>query len=299
MTWLGKILTVVVFVGVLVWAYFTIQTYVLRTNWKTELEKYKAEHQKLVAAVEAERNRNRANEDNYRRDLAYERVRNATLTKQVSDLRGSADTAVTAHKTLQDAFDKEDVKATKLLANNTALTSELAQVRVRNYYLEDDRVRLVIDKEDALREMIKARNAEKLARAIAEDNAKKIEDLIVKVSELKASGGTGVAAVARAIEKPPPAILPNLRGQVDDVAGDLIVISIGIDSGVAVGTVLEVYRTENGARFLGTAKVTSAYDLYPKQAVLTFTPARNVPLARLSADELPKKGDLVRPPENR
>ena len=69
-------------------------------------------------------------------------------------------------------------------------------------------------------------------------------------------------------------VLPNLRGEVVDVSGDLLTISIGIDAGLAVGTVLDIYRVEGGARYLGTVRVTDAFNLYPKQAVVKFTPAK-------------------------
>src|SRR5882757_5613253 len=42
MSWLGKILTFLVLIGACVWAFFTIQAFVTRTNWQAraaELEK--------------------------------------------------------------------------------------------------------------------------------------------------------------------------------------------------------------------------------------------------------------------
>src|SRR5262245_64256482 len=57
-------------------------------------------------------------------------------------------------------------------------TEELESLRKRISDLEDDRVKLVIALEQARRELIKAQNTEKLARAIAEDNAKKVEELL-------------------------------------------------------------------------------------------------------------------------
>jgi hypothetical protein len=101
--------------------------------------------------------------------------------------------------------------------------------------------------------------------------------------------------VLNTINKPPPPILANLRGEVLDVADDLVTISVGIDSGLAVGTVLEIYRLNGGGRYLGTVRVTDAFNLYPKQAVVKFTPASGQPLARLRPEDLPKKGDLVKP----
>ena len=82
---------------------------------------------------------------------------------------------------------------------------------------------------------------------------------------------------------------------VTDVAGDLVSLSIGIDAGLSVGTTLDIYRHEGGGRYLGTVKVTSALNLFPKNAIVTFIPARNVPFDRLRPEELPKKGDEVRP----
>ncbi len=189
------------------------------------------------------------------------------------------------------------MKAIKLEAMVAAMTAEVAGVRKRNYFLEDDRNNLVIAAETARREAVTARNSERLAQSIASDNAKKVEDLIVRVSELKTGGGASGSGVLRAIDKPPPAILPNLRGQVNDVLGDLVTVSVGIDAGLGVGTTFDVYRTEGegGARYLGKVKVTSAFNLYPKQAVMTFLPARNVPFSQLTPAELPRKGDLVKP----
>jgi hypothetical protein len=91
-------------------------------------------------------------------------------------------------------------------------------------------------------------------------------------------------------------VLSNLRGEVTHVSGDFVTLSIGIDAGLGVGSVLDIYRLDGGGRYLGTVKITSALNLFPKQAIATFTPARNVPLDRLRAEDMPRRGDEVRPP---
>ena len=53
-----------------------------------------------------------------------------------------------------------------------------------------------------------------------------------------------------------------------------------------------------GRRYLGTVKVTDAFNLYPKQAVVKFTPASGKPLSRLRPEELPHKGDRVHVPSD-
>src|SRR5262249_7869049 len=160
-----------------------------------------------------------------------------------------------------------------LLATNVDNTlKELDTVRNRNAVLEDERVKLVIAREEALKEKVRAENAAKLSQQIADDNAKKVEELIAKVSELRASGGQDLRAERDKAPAPPPA---NLRGEVTRVAGDLVQVTVGIDAGVSKGTILDVVRLDNGGKFVGTIKIT---DVYPKEAVGVFTPARaNVP----------------------
>lgn len=293
MTWLGKILTVLVFLGALVWAYFTVNTYVLRTNWKVERDRYKAAYDEARARREDDYKRYLASEDLLRREVAAARTRYEGLSKSVETLSASAKKAGNEMAALQDVIDKGDVAGLKLQANLNQIVAELKNVRERNYKLEDDAVKLVVAAEEARGEMVKARNSEKLAQSIAAENAKRVEELQARVTDLRASEGRG--AVPRAFDKPPPPVLANLRGEVTDVSGDLVTISIGIDSGLAVGTTLEIYRTAPEARYLGTVKVTDAFNLYPKQAVVKFTPASGLPLARLRPEELPKKGDLIRP----
>jgi hypothetical protein len=295
MTWLGKILTVLVFLGALVWAYFTVNTYVLRTNWKVERDRYKVAYDEARARREDDHRRYLAGEDLLRREVAAARTRYEGLSKSVENLSASARKAGNEMAALQDVIDKGDVAGLKLQANLNQLVAELKNVRERNYLLEDNAVKLVVAAEEARGEMVKARNSEKLAQSIAAENAKRVDELQARITQLRESGVTGADAVTRAFEKRPPPVLANLRGEVTDVSGDLVTISIGIDSGLAVGTTLEIYRTAPEARFLGTVKVTDAFNLYPKQAVVKFTPASGLPLARLRPEELPKKGDLIRP----
>jgi hypothetical protein len=291
MTWLGKILTFLVLIGVAVWAYLTVQAYVTRTNWKAELERYKAEVTKMRAAHEQALNAHASSEDALKRQIANEQKRSEGLSRQVAMLTTEGKTATAKFMDLQTAFDENDVQAKLLATNLDNAIKELTTVRFRNNFLEDDRVRLVIAAEEARREMVRARNAERLAQAIADDNAKRVEELLVRVADLRASGGRDLRSM---LDKPPPPVLPNLHGEVERVVGDLVEIGIGIDAGVSKGTILEVSRTAGGGQYLGTIKI---IDVYPKQAVGNFRPARPVPFDRLRPEELPKKGDEVRPPE--
>jgi hypothetical protein len=299
MTWLGKILTIVVMLGALVWAYLTIQAFVLRTNWKVERDKYKAAYEEAKAKRQDDYNRYLAGEEALRRQLAYAEARGEGLNAQVKNLSKTAGESAVATAKLQTIFDTSDVAAKQAQANAQGAISEAKAVRTRNIEIEDKAQALILAAENAKGEATLARNAQKLAEAIAGDSAKRIEELTNRVGELRAGGASGGVSpgVLGQLNKPPPPVLPNLRGEVTDVSGDLLTISIGIDAGLAVGTVLDIYRVEGGGRYLGTVRVTDAFNLYAKQAVVKFTPASRLPLERLSATDLPKKGDLVRPPE--
>ncbi|MBA4191596.1 MAG: hypothetical protein C0467_26760 [Planctomycetaceae bacterium] len=299
MSWFGKILTFVVLIGSVVWMYFTVQAFVARTNWKKRADDYEVAYKAIVAARDSEYRRNQASEDALKRLLLTEQTKSADALKEVESLKTATAKVTADFMKLQEDYNKADVTATKLQANVDSSLKELDTVRKRTNELENEAVALVLATEAARKEEVKAKNQARLAQAIAEDNAKKVEELALKVNELRATGGGGAqATVLRAIEKPAPPVLSNLRGRVENVAGELLTISVGIDSGMAVGTVLDVIRLEGGGKYIGTVKVTSALNLFPKQAIVSFTPARrDIPLDRLPIGDLPKPGDQVRPPE--
>jgi hypothetical protein len=297
MTWLGKIFTMLVFLGTLVWAYFTVQAYVTRTNWKADRDRYKLAYENIRDARESEYRRNQAEADSLRRLLAAEQNKVAESQKRVAELSGESKKQKESYDSLQAMLTKVNDDAVKRDAIVNRTLKELETVRGRNTTLEDLLVRLTIDVENAKRDKVRAENEARLARAIAEDNAKKVEEQAGLIAQLRQLGG-GTGNLLRALDKPPPPVLANLRGEVERVLGDQVQLSIGIDAGLSTGTVLDIYRNTGGdVRYLGTVKVTSAANLYPKQAIVTFTPARGVPLERLRPEELPKKGDIVSAPE--
>ena len=295
MTWLGKILTFVVMIGAVVWAYFTAQAYVTRVNWKTELDRERVARKAADAALLAEQRRHLAKEDLLARQLADTKSRVTGYEEQIAKFdKDAADLAAIrlADQKRQVEFDAKQMERGAAVERTL---KELATVRARSEFLENRLVALTLETENAKRDATRANNEAKLALTIADENAKKVEDLQARLATARAGGGGAGGTALRNFDKPPPPVLANLRGEVTDVAGDLVTLSIGIDSGLAVGTTLDIYRTEGGARYLGTVKVTSALNLFPKSAIVSFTPARNVPIDRLRPEELPKKGDEVRP----
>ncbi len=297
MTWLGKILTFLVMITAVAGAYFTAQAYVTRTNWKFEADKYKTAYRDAVTKRDEEYRRNQSSEDALKRLLAIERNKSESLGKEVVSLSEAAKKSTNDLKLMQDEYDKGDVKATLQAANIQTTLNELDSTRGRTNVLEDRQLRLVIEREEALREKVRAENAQRLAQSIADDNIRKAEELGDKLRELRATGGNPSAGVIRALDRPPPPVLANLRGQVNRILGDQVELTIGIDAGLSKGSVLDVMRLDGGGRYLGTIRIDQ---LWPKQAVGTFIPARpGVQFERLRPEELPRKGDEVRPPDGR
>jgi hypothetical protein len=295
MTWLGKILCILVFIGAVVWVGFTVNAYVARTNWKA----YAAEAKKGFQDAEAARLKDRrdleAQRDAYARLYAAEKSRGDDLAKSVEEIKTSGRKDDATYKKLIEDYTKADVQSLILQANVGATLNELDNTRKRNAFLEDERVKLVLAKEAADRERLRAENEKKLAQSIADENIRKVETLTAQVNEMRATGGGGgAAAVLRSIDKPPAPLPENIRGTVLRNMGagdDLVQISIGIDAGLEPGSRLDVYREAGGGQYLGTLVVTST--IQPKEAVARFVPARPVPVARLRPDELPRKGDIV------
>ena len=131
MTWLGKILTIVIFLGALVWAFLTVQTYVLRTNWKVERDKYKTAYDELQPPRRWSNKRHLETEEQLRRLTAYERTRTASLSKTVETLSANAKKANDDFAKLQAEFAAGDINAVKAQANITALNAELDGLRMQ------------------------------------------------------------------------------------------------------------------------------------------------------------------------
>jgi hypothetical protein len=184
---------------------------------------------------------------------------------------------------------KEDPAVAALKAALERQTKELEALRKRVEELENERTKLVVEKETALRNLLRAENAAKLAIASADEQKKKLEALAAQIRELKGPN----APAPRPREK---SDLPlDLRGVVTQVEDVFVKLNIGRDAGLEHGTVLELIRTNGKNETISLGRVVITRSLYPKEAIGEFLPARKVPIAKLRPDELPRKGDTVRP----
>jgi hypothetical protein len=299
MTWLGKILTILVLVVSLVWVYMTALAWSTRTNWKTSADKYRA------ALDESEKLRKQENED------AQKQI--AALNAQLAETRKGADTsagrtellAQTNEQTLKDysaifgTLEMHGTSATAIAANQKAAQEELTAVRARNKELEDETAKRAIELQKALNDKSSAEADARTVRLRLDEAQGKIDNLTAQMNELRRQGpGFGGSAEPQFGSPPVAPLLAGTRGTVTafDRESGLVQISIGLDAGVSPGAVLDVSRLEGGGKYLGTVYVT---DARPKAAVATFRPLSGKRINLLKPDELPKAGDMVEKPAMR
>lgn len=291
MTLIGKILAVLVLLLALVWMWFTVSVFVARTNWKNQAETYKAAYAEARTARETEHRAYQAEKDALERQVLSYDTRVKGLTEQIAKLQADAKVSETALANANMAAKNAEANAAELTARVQGMTDEVKKTRDRNNNLEDERVVLVIKREQAEKDR---QAAENLARQASGDKLlaeQRLETAQAQVAELRSGGTTAAEAVRRSFEKPVAPLPEGVRGTVTAYSSGYVALSIGIDAGLTNGAVLDVYRSEGGGQYLGTVTVER---VYPKEAVGKFRPADPTrTVGRLRPDELPKVGDTV------
>ena len=175
MSWIGKIMAFLVLIGACVWAYFTVAVYVTRTNWKVRADNYEKAFKESEDARQKEYRDNQASREALVRMAAAEKTRADDLATGYDKIRAASTKTDEDYKTLLAGFTDADVKMNIDEAKVKAAQEETAEVRKRNNLLEDSQVKLVLAKEAADRARLTAENDAKLSRAIADENAKRVE----------------------------------------------------------------------------------------------------------------------------
>jgi len=297
MTWLGKILAVMVLLLSLVWVWLTAVTFATRTNWKAQYDEAKRSLEKSESyrAEETARANNRIAD--LEKKLADERSRNDTHSAQNVSLNKALVLNSADYASLDIRFNESDPKAVVQASNLQAALNEQDSLRKRNAALEDEGKDLRITRERALNEKAAAEADARQARAISEEFQKRNDFLAAELQDLRARGASGGGIAGLQLDRRPAAPLyEGTRGEVTGYQDGLVVLSIGLDAGVNPRSVLEISRLGGGGKYLGTVVVT---DAYPKYSVASFRPVSGKPLNRLAADELPRIGDRVDAPKGR
>ena len=219
--------------------------------------------------------------------------------KSVDDLAAQNARKDEEHRSQEERYAKLDEANKKLqqnydtqAANLEGSLEQVKQLRESNNDLQDLRIRLAREKEQALIDRQQALNERNSVQTRVNQLSQEREELIGQVNVLKLSGGRSPGAVAEAVGAKTAPLAENVRATVTAVDGDLVVLSIGLDAGLTPGATLDLSRLTPSPKYLGTVTV-SAWRLEPKQSVANFRSASLRPVAQLRPEERPQVGDVV------
>ncbi len=284
MTALGKILVFFVLILSVVWNALVVNSYVTRTNYKTELEK----EQKLrgEAANSANYERKRADESKAASDAVIAQSESAIklLRGEIATLSANADQANAA--VAAGKLNVQNQNADNLATLNNNVKTQLNQIELLREGINRLDKQLndsVIAEQKAKNDSLQAKINETAALNRADDLEKKLLSATDSLNNSKNGqlGGLGTARI--------PTTEPGFQAHVVSVSGDLVEISLGTNAKLQKGAVLQVWRYTPKAKFVGTLTISS---LDPHKATGKFTPLASA-ASKPSADDLPMKDDIV------
>lgn len=259
MTFVGKILVILIMAFSLVFLGVSTVVFTTATNWKDKSAKQDADLKKLQgqvndykAKVAAADGQLTAAKEEQKKQLAERDVRIADLKKQADD---ASDEMTKARSQLEAANQRAGVALAEATARKGEIdvlidTQSKAQAQANQFSAQN------IELTDQIRVLQRE-------KATAEQNAKDLRQVNAKVLSYMQAKGISIEAVNRqdTTRTPPP-----VEGKVVELnpTGRSMEISIGSDDGLAAGQELYVYRIQPRAEFIGKVRIVS---VYPDKAV--------------------------------
>lgn len=291
MSWIGKILAVMVMLLAVFGMWLTASAFAVRTNWKVQADTYKKAFDEAKAARESEYRTNQSERDALARQVKAELTKVQGLIAQLEKAGTENTENAKSIAQLKVRYDTLNVQAAELQANLAAAQSGADKLQDRVNRLEEDKIKLTVTTEQAVKDK---QAAETLARQAQADKLiaeRKAEELASALADEKVNRGGSLAGGTNLFTPRPTPVPEGVRGTVERYDSGYVVINLGIDHGVTKGATLDVYRTGTDAKYLGTVVIDTAY---PQAAVGTFRPSDpRRSIRSLRPDELPKTGDRV------
>jgi hypothetical protein len=258
MTFVGKILVIVIMVFSLLFLGISTVVFTTHTNWKeaTAKERQKVQDltnktRDLTAAVDlAKKEAEKSKADN---KAAIEQ--DAARIKSLEDGIKTAEAEVTAARSKLEVAQESAKTALAEAAENR---KETEQLRAAKSEVEKQANAFKLQQTELVD---KIRDQERQIKTL-DDNNKDLRDRVAKYSTLlRKHGLSDDIRTVQGLESPPP-----VQGEVSrvDVKGTQVEITIGSDDGIVAGHELFVYRTQPQPQYLGKIRIISAD---PDQAV--------------------------------
>lgn len=258
MTFVGKILVIVIMAFSLLFLGISTVVFTTDTNWKDATAKEKAK----VADVQKKLTDAKASVDAVSKDLASAKSAHDAAKKlyeekvasldsdikraqdEITQVRGQLEVSTQSAKTALDEVTARKQETDTLREQKSAVEKQANEFKLRQSELSDQ-IRILARERD-----------------VAKDNNKDLRDRYAKVSELlRRNGLSDDISQVKGLESP-----PVVEGEVVrvDQKNKRLEISIGSDDGLVPGHELYVYRTKPRAEYLGKIQIMSTD---PDQAV--------------------------------
>jgi len=259
MTFVGKILVILIMAFSLVFLGVSTVVFTTATNWKDKSTKQADEIKKVngqlndakakVAAAEGQLTAAKAEQ---KKQLDERDVRLADLKKQVDEAEDEMTKARAQLETAQQTAGVALAEATARKVEIEALieTQSKAQAQANQFSAQN------IELTDQIRVLQRE-------KATAEQNAKDLRDFTGRTIAFLTKKGISVDTINRL---DPTKVPPPVEGKVVELnpTGRSMEISIGSDDGLATGQELYVYRIQPRAEYIGKVRIVS---VYPDKAV--------------------------------
>jgi len=252
MTFVGKILVIVIMALALVFLGVSIVTFTTATNWKAEAAKLQTEKQKVesknrdaTAAVEAAKKDLAAAQQSHAlaakeldNRIAALEAEQKRLQEEITQSRSALEVAQQNAKTALDEASARKQETDLLREQKSAVEKQANEYKIRQTEL-NDAIRLLTRERD-----------------VAKENNKDLRDRVARFSALlKSKGLSDDIRNVKALETP-----PAVRGEVLRVSqqNNRIELSIGSDDGLVPGHELYIYRLRPQPEYLDRVKILSA-----------------------------------------
>ena len=259
MTFVGKILVILIMAFSLVFLGVSTVVFTTAANWKEksgtqakEISKLQGQLNDAKAKVTAAEGQLKSAQEEKKKEIDTRENRIAELTKATTDAEGEMTKArailETAQQTAKTALDEATTRKGEIDVLNETLgkaQTQATQFSTQNIELTDQ---------------IRVLQREK---ATAEQNAKDLRGVVARTTAFLRSKGIPLENLNKF---DPNLVPPVVEGKVTELntTRRSMEISIGSDDGIAVGQELYVFRIQPRAEYIGKVKIVA---VYPDQAV--------------------------------
>ena len=259
MTFVGKILVILIMALSLVFLGISTVAFTTATNWREETKKQQAEVSKLRGTLTT----TKATEEDTRKKFEDAKKDNEAATKNYD--------ATIASLRLDAQKSQEGITAAQTALTDAQANAKLALEEVKNKAGEAaklrDQLSAAIEQSNQFKIQqtelnVEILNLKRMLQAAA-NNEKSLRELSGKQATVLTKMGISAQQISQASSAEAP---PNVEGKilkVDD-KNTTVEISIGQDDGLQVGQELYLFRTAPQAEYLGKLKITL---VEPDQAV--------------------------------